>query len=145
MNNSLLTALFSLVCILNTTACADTDAVSTNARNVNIGGISFSLADNAKQCQLRFGDRTVNLEIPWPCDFHRGPDNEIRIKAFNNESVFLIEYSRPHPELPNDCETRLQAVKVANNVLRASEHTELVAACPPFQWDEKMFMGLFED
>jgi hypothetical protein len=38
----------------------------------------------------------------------------------------------------------LQAIKIVNGKVQASKLTSKLASCPPFQWDEKNFIGLFE-
>ncbi|NOX44036.1 MAG: hypothetical protein GXP19_09935 [Gammaproteobacteria bacterium] len=56
-----------------------------------------------------------------------------------------MENSVPHPELPNDCITQIQAVMLFEGGAKQSDVKDTVASCPPFQWDTKMFTGLFSD
>lgn len=114
-------------------------------KQAEIAGTSVMLRNASGRCRLETSASSSSLEIPWPCDFHRGPDNTVRTITAGNTVIFLLENSQPHPDLPDDCVTQLQAVKVNDSDMHVSEYTDKVAACPPFQWDKKMFTGLFAD
>lgn len=122
-------------------------AIYDEAKQEQLYGVTLELRDNGGRCQLTSmsqHQRSVfALSIPWPCDFHRGTDSKVRIYMHRGAAIALIESSRPHPSLPKDCETELQAMKVRKGVVSVSKHTDKVASCPPFQWDQKMFTGLF--
>jgi len=63
----------------------------------------------------------------------------------NGSHVFLIEHSVPNPKSPGDCDTHIQAVLLSAEGARSSRAVERVAMCPPFQWDDVMFVGLFDE
>lgn len=105
----------------------------------------LKLMSNSGQCQmLDLQTQSVtNLLIPTPCRIHRTAKGEVRIHEQSGKRYFLLESSTPHRELPNDCETHLQSVMLFQGTVTPSKITDLVAACPPFQWDTKVFTGLF--
>jgi hypothetical protein len=136
-----------------------TVAPQTKTDNITetIEGKEFSLRNNAGKCQLVFGGKNIDLQIPWQCDFHRSPDKAVRVfprdfytgkkklpKNYKNTQIILIERSTPNPNSPNECRTQLQAIKIVNGKVQASKLTSNLASCSPFQWEEKNFTGLFE-
>jgi len=40
--------------------------------------------------------------------------------------------------------TQLRAIRIAGKQLQISEHKDVVASCPPFQWDRLKFTALFD-
>ena len=129
----------------------------TDVVTETIEGKQFKLINNAGKCRLIFDDKSIDLKLPWQCDFHRAADKTVRIfprdfyrenkkipKNYKNTQIFLIEYSAANPSSPNDCRTQLQAVKIVKGKVYTSELTSNLASCPPFQWEEKNFIGLFE-
>lgn len=134
-----------LVLLVNATACAESDEVPIQ-KNIQekVDGYTVSLHEKVKKCQLKVGDRQLELRIPWPCDFHRNLKNELRIKTLDNVAIVLIEASLRHPTMIDSCDTRVQAVKFFKQEVIVSEYVNEVAACPPFQWDDKVFTGLFK-
>ncbi|HLM61959.1 MAG TPA: hypothetical protein VK308_14230 [Pyrinomonadaceae bacterium] len=171
--NYLLSAFF-LTAVMTITACGQAKKVTapqtyektpetissqtnTDVVTETVGGKEFSLKNNAGKCQLVFGNKIIDLGIPWQCDFHRSPDKAVRVfprdfykekkklpKNYKNTQIILIEYSTSNPNNPNDCRTQLQAMKIANGKVTASKLTSNLTSCPPFQWEEKNFVGLFE-
>lgn len=124
-------------------ACAS----SQSHANATVAGVEFRLTDNSGKCRFVYepGGKTVDLQISWPCHVHRAPDGEIRVLKIRGRDYILIENSRPHPELLGDCITELQAIRFSNIGIHPSEYMDKVGSCPPFQWDGKVFTGLFED
>ena len=123
----------------------------------NIEGKEFVLRNNAGVCELVFGNKTFDLGIPWQCDFHRSPEKTVRAfprdfytakkkrpKNFRNTQIILIEHSTADANNPNDCRTKLQAVKIVNGKIYVSKATSNLASCPGSQWEEKNFTGFFE-
>ena len=96
-------------------------------------------------CRVTSAAGHVELAIPWPCDFHRTPDGDIRTMRRGQATLALVETSRPHPEIPGSCKTQLQALGISGRDIFVSTSTDTVAQCLPFQWDEQMFRGLFGD
>ena len=112
------------------------------------GGFELSLVQTKKEeCHLVYssplnkGDLTLQV-IP-PCSFHRSPDGKVRIMPTPKGDVMLIESSRPHPDLPKDCQTRIQGVRINREHVKISSSISKVTMCPPFQWDDVMFLGIF--
>ena len=133
--------LFMLTFLLQTaTACADPSLFE-------VGGKIFYLANHSNACQLvnQSDNAKFDLPIPWPCQAHKNTVGQIRVHEERGKQYFLIESSVPHPELPNDCKTQLQAVLIHEGAVHLSEFTDMVASCPPFQWDAKVFTALFRD
>ncbi|PXX52819.1 hypothetical protein SAMN05660489_06013 [Pseudomonas sp. LAMO17WK12:I10] len=87
----------------------------------------------------------IDLSLKWPCQFHRDPSGTLRTKQVGTRQVILVESSEQLPPPSRDCRTEIQALRSGSGqTLEASAAVSRVTACPPFQWDEKMFIGLFE-
>ncbi|AZE49418.1 hypothetical protein C4K04_3748 [Pseudomonas chlororaphis] len=86
----------------------------------------------------------IDLSLKWPCQFHRDPSGTLRTRQVGTRQVILVESSEPLPSPSLDCRTEIQALRSTGQGLEASSAVSRVTACPPFQWDEKMFIGLFE-
>jgi len=135
-----------------TTPSTDTDEIKAD-----IEGKEFILKNAAGSCNIVFGDQTIDLGIPWRCDFHRSPEKAVRIfprdfysdrkkypKNYRNTQIFLIEYSTSDPKNPKDCRTQLQAVKITDGKIAASKTPSKLASCPSFQWEIQNFTRVFE-
>ncbi len=122
-----------------------------------VEGKEFTLKNEAGKCQLTYGGKSFDLQIPGQCDFHRSPEKAVRVfprdfysgkkkqpKNYKNTQIILIEHSTANPDNPRDCRTQLQAVKIVNGKVHVSKLTSKLASCPPFQWEEMNFTGLFE-
>jgi hypothetical protein len=115
-----------------------------------VAGVTLLLKNEGEHCVLKYsgpmGTGRLQLALPAACSFHRTGQGVIRVHTYGRgrEHVFLVEHSRPHPTLSQDCETRVQAIRITPKKVAVSPHTDRVASCPPFQWDEAMFRGLFE-
>ncbi|MDJ0656367.1 MAG: hypothetical protein QNJ40_19565 [Xanthomonadales bacterium] len=134
------TMLTGLTLGLSAVGCAaDQSAFVVNDHQLKLTGHSTS-------CQL-LDPKThavMDLLIPAPCQVHRTTQGTVRVHQESGRHYFLVESSRPHPELPDDCETHLQSVMVYQGTVTPSSLSDRVAACPPFQWDTKVFTGLFD-
>jgi hypothetical protein len=122
------------------------DGVTADSAETLIAGVRVSLSQQGQKCRLRSSDVAVtvaDLQISWPCAFHRRRDGEVRVLPDRNDSIFLVESSRRDPANPTRCITEVQAVRVQGRTLRPSPHHDVVTICPPFQWDEVMFRALF--
>ncbi|MCF6236906.1 MAG: hypothetical protein L3J70_11145 [Gammaproteobacteria bacterium] len=128
-----------LFMLITTNGCAASNTF-------NIDDKSFYLANNSSICQLvnRSNKKKFDSLIPWPCQVHKNLDGVVRIYEDAGKKYILIESSAPHPELPNDCKTQLQSVMINGDAVILSGSFDLVASCPPFQWDTKVFTGLFD-
>lgn len=136
-----------LALLLNVSACAESYVIPMQVQAIvqeRLGSYVVSLQEKAKKCQLNVGGRQLELQIPWPCDFHRNQKNEVRIKSLKNTKIVLIEAASRHSTLTGSCDTRIQAVKFSKQKVIVSEYVNEVATCPPFQWDDKIFTGLFK-
>lgn len=136
-----------LFLLLNVFACARSLKMPAQTKVIiqeKVADHIVSLQEQAKKCLLYVGEHQLQLQIPWPCDFHRNLKNEVRIKSLDNSKIFLIEASAPHPILTDSCDTRVQAVKISKQTVVVSEYVNEVAICLPFQWDAKIFTALFK-
>lgn len=146
MKKNALKPLLIFFFILNSVIEISAVEVGINDQKIEkIEGINMSLHNNSGKCQLSSSVGKVELKIPWPCNFHRTKNGDIRIIMNNSVSIILLESSISAHGLLQDCITHLQAIKVTNEQIYPSEYQDKVAACPSFQWDEKMFSGLFEN
>lgn len=122
-----------------------------------IEGKELTLKNEAGKCQLTSSGDTFDLQIPGQCDFHRSPEKTVRVfprdfysgkkkqpKNYKNTQIILIEHSTANPDNPGDCRTQLQAIKIVSGKISVSKSTSKLASCPPFQWEEINFTGLFE-
>lgn len=130
--------LMLIAAIITTNACA-------SASSFKIDKETFDLVDNSNFCQVISVSQEIklNLLIPWPCQVHKDSSGKVRIFKKSEKKYILVESAVPHPELPNDCITQLQAVMIYEGGIKQSEHKDTVASCPPFQWDTKVFTELF--
>ena len=113
-----------------------------------IGGISLTLHPTEDGCRLSYsleaGRGAVDLTLPTESRFHRDANGSVRVVRVGDLQVCLVESSRPDPDNPGDCDTRIQGVIVSNGSVSASQAVSKVASCPPFDWDDKMFRSLAE-
>ncbi len=146
MKKKALKSLLILFFILNSVINISAVEVGINDQKIGeVGGINMSLHDNSGKCQLSSSAGKIGLKIPWPCNFHRTKNGDIRVVMINDISIVLLESAILPHGLLRDCITHLQAIKVINEQIYASEYQDKVATCPSFQWDEKIFSGLFEN
>jgi hypothetical protein len=122
-----------------------------------IGENKLTLQNNDGKCRLLFGEQKIDLDIPWQCNFHRLPEGKVRVfprdfykakskktpKEYKNVQIILIEYSKPDENNPKDCRTEIQAIKISKGKITKSTKMGNLAVCPPFQWDDINFIGLF--
>ena len=117
-------------------------------QTVKSGIFEFSLTQTEGGCHLLYSSPLskgkLTLRVIPPCDFHRFPDGRVRIMPTKKGDVMLVESSRPHPNRPKDCYTQVQAVRITKEQIKVSSAISEVAMCLPFQWDDVMFLGLFE-
>ncbi len=123
-------------------ACAQSDADS--ATRARFGERQLALQEHGGRCALvESGQDSLDLQLKWPCQFHLDRDGGLRTRQVGENRVLLVESSEKVPD-SQDCRTEIQAVRTLGNGLEPSTAVSRVAACPPFQWDEKVFIGLFE-
>ena len=111
-------------------------------------GRKLSVQNQSGNCSLlvEHERRTTSLDlgIPYPCQVHRDRAAQVRTHQVKTETRLLFETSKIHPDSPRDCITNIRGVGLRSDQIMVSPHTSRVASCPPFQWDIKMFLGLFE-
>lgn len=134
---------------LATTVMNNGAAASPLVDAAEIDGQRLTLTAHEDGCTLITGvDGTVGrpVAIPAPCSFHRDGNGAVRVMLRDRNAILLIQSSRPHGELPGDCETFVRAVAVGDGDgdVALSPHTSRLAACPPFHWDDVLFYGLFD-
>ena len=119
----------------------------SSVKSFEIDSINYKLSNNSGLCQLEIprSNTTIALKIPYPCDVHVDKNKSIRIFDNKGQKYIIIEHSIPHPVLPGDCQTSLQSIVITEEHTKASEYIDVVASCPPYQWDTKVFKGLFRD
>ncbi len=131
--NSIILTLFFMVLY----SCAHNDPKISHTSG-------YDLHKQDGHCSLsRHGRFITKLKLKWPCQFHLDPQNELRIKKLDKYDVFLIEHSEKLATTTKDCRTQVQAVRIFDGKTEASQYVNNVAICLPFQWDEKVFIGLF--
>lgn len=122
-------------------ACAADDNTATQTR---LGEQVLTLEGRNGQCLLRSDSQQLPLKLKWPCQFNLRADGTLRTEMLGETPVLLIENSLVLTAPSRDCRTEVQAVrKLPSGLLEASPVTNLAAACPPFDWDQKLFFGLF--
>ncbi|QDH68711.1 hypothetical protein [Marilutibacter alkalisoli] len=105
---------------------------------------ALQLQEHEGRCRLASDGGYLDLLLEWPCRFHLDRHGALRIQPVGNSHVLLVESSEAMPPPHRDCRTVVQAVGSDSHGLKASPVVSRVAACPPFEWDAKMFIGLFE-
>ncbi|MBM7069315.1 hypothetical protein [Actibacterium sp. 188UL27-1] len=88
-------------------------------------------------------DQVVELDVSGLCQLHRDSTGAPRSVEGPVGRIFLVEQSVPATDGSGDCDTQVQAVAVGEDGLVVAPNTARVASCPPFQWDEVMFLGVF--
>lgn len=87
--------------------------------------------------------RELAVGIPAPCRIHKDLSGKVRYRMQDGRSIALIESSSPDPSRGNSCLTQIRGVRFDHASVTLSGGVSKVASCPPFQWDDKMFTGLF--
>lgn len=124
-------------------ACAQNPA--DNATQARFLAQDLQLEERNGNCRLLVPEQPgIDLRLKWPCQFHRDSSGKLRTKQVGERQVILVENSEQQPSPSKDCRTEIQAIRSAEQGLEASSAVSRVTACPPFQWDEKVFIGLFE-
>lgn len=125
---------------------ADAAAAAPQAASVDGLALHLVTVDGLCVVEVPRSGRPLRLasKLPAPCQFHRDRAGQPRTVRHGKEQRLLMESSRPHPTSAGDCITKVRGIAVTGRRARLSPHTSTVAACPPFQWDEAMFMGVFE-
>jgi hypothetical protein len=142
MNGRLLDVLLVGALCVALPACAE--SLAENATKARFDNRQVELIEHEGRCSLTDGERRIDLLIKWPCQFHRDDEGELRTVEVAGAEVMLVESSEKMPTPSKDCRTEIQAVRTQGDELEPSPSISRVSACPPFQWDEKVFIGLFE-
>jgi hypothetical protein len=89
------------------------------------------------------GDSRLALEEQAPCRLHRDGTGQVRSMQVGDATVFLIECSVEKGSSGDGakrlCDTTLRGIVVKRAEVVLSDKRQSVGACPPFQWDQKMF------
>ncbi|PTU74721.1 hypothetical protein [Pseudomonas mangrovi] len=139
---SALRLLLACLSIASLYACADGERADVS----NFAGQTLRLSAQDDACLLTSDaadQPALLLQLPWPCQFNRGRDGQLRVETVDDQPTLLVEHSVAEPAPSRDCRTRIQAVRLRDGQLQASPHTNLAASCLPAHWDAKMFQGLF--
>lgn len=139
---SALRLLLACLSIASLYACAELDPAHASV----FAGQTLELSAQNGDCLLRSDSAdqpALLLQLPWPCQFSRGRDGQLRVETVDGQPTLLVEHSVAEPAPSRDCRTRIQAVRLRDGQLQASPHTNLAASCLPAHWDAKMFQGLF--
>lgn len=157
----------------NTTLATATPPKNENANNNKdngsdkkkalVNGQEVTLSENDEgKCRLRIGDTAIDLDIPAGCNFHRLPNNDVRVfpkdflhfygndrkkveKKYSGVSIVLVEHSVPLETNPKDCRTQLQAIRIEGAKIEKSKKPMEIGSCPSGLWDEKNFTAPFQD
>lgn len=87
---------------------------------------------------------SLDTGLEAPCSFNRNADGSPRVVNTKSGPVVMVEHSVPSPDLDLSCRTSLRGIVLGPGEPSLSPVTGTAAACLPAQWDEKMFIGLFE-
>lgn len=149
MNRSRTLLILTAILAMSNVSCADpTTLDAPKPLRLTVGKVQVSLEARNGKCHAissQGGSATQQeLDIPWPCHFHTNRAGEIRTIRENGYAYGIIESSRPKPKPSADCETYLQSIRIKGAITEVSQHKDQVASCPPFQWDEYIFLELFD-
>ena len=107
----------------------------------------IDIASDSARCVIAWSGKgraeDLVVDIPAPCALHKDLEGSIRFFDKGGRRIALIESSAPDPARGDSCITHVRGVIFDENGAELSEGISKLAACPPFQWDQKMFTGLF--
>ena len=119
----------------------------------HIGTHTVELRANDGRCRLRHNSTDIDLELPWPCDFHRTehkdvqvypedvyPANKAPAKEYGDTKIVLVEASKRIAA--KKCRTQQQAIKFEGGTVMLGKKT-IIAACPPFRQQAPAFTAPF--
>ena len=90
----------------------------------------------------------MTLDVSVPCRLHQDHKGEVRTAETKSGTVFLIECSTVQPRSPEGarrlCKTTIRGVVVKAHSVILSDKWQTVSMCPPFEWDEKMYLYFVE-
>lgn len=133
----------ALACVMTACAAAWADGDGPYA----LGDFSASVEAGDGACQLRLARgesvATYRLALPSPCALHLAADGSPRVVKRGDGLFFLIESSTPPSAGSLDCDTRIQAVRLDGFGADLAPVVERVAACPPMDWDDAVFLSQF--
>ena len=113
----------------------------------SVGAVQLALLPDGSACRLlQLGadtDQVIRLPLAGLCQFHRDPGGALRVMDSPDGAIFLVETAVPKSDSPGDCDTQVLAVRMTANGPVAAATPARVASCPPFQWDDVMFLGAF--
>jgi len=131
----------SIISLLSCTSFAEYENIVLT--KAIFAGEKMELRPIAGRCVLIRADQSqFPLKINGPCQFHLDLKGKLRVKMIEGTPVMLIE---TFEKMPGDigCITDVQAVRMRQGRLIASRGVNHVASCPPFQWDEVVYRGMW--
>lgn len=123
-------------------------ALAADAAQSPSGRGKLTVRSDVESCKVLYvGIYTpveLDLEIPAPCSLN-SLSGAVRFLDTPRGSIALVENSVPNPDIPGSCQTKVRGILIEKNgEVSLSPHIATVANCLPADWDEKMFLGLFE-
>ena len=89
-------------------------------------------------------EKRIELNMPYPqqTQFHRDIESKkVRVVRAHGVDVVLVEsYKVPEKESP-DGHTIIKGIMISDKGVTLAHGEQGCAACPPAQWDEKMFFA----
>jgi hypothetical protein len=144
---SALAGALGLVGCAGTNGGPATVSPATAGEVAEIAGYEFHLAGHRLRYLAPDGSAsTLAIDAPSPCRLSRDPDGRVRTHEVRSELVFLVVCSEVEREIAGRpfCDTRIRGVVVGDDGVRLPDREQRVGACPPFPWDEQMFVYFVE-
>lgn len=136
-------AVFLGTCGYRGNAVAPAAQAVEGAEKARVAGYEFTLRGKELSYSGALGDDVLKLEEQAPCHLHRDDDGNVRSMKVNGATVFLIEcFLEKKASVDGSrrlCDTTLRGVVIRERGVTLPDKGQTVGACPPFQWDQKMF------
>lgn len=122
-------------------------ATAAAVETAEIGGYEFHLeGDRLRYVGPGGANSAFVIDASSPCRLSRDPEGRVRTHETSAGLVFLVVCSRVERHVGGRplCDTLVRGVVVAENGVRLPDREQRVGACPPFAWDEQMFVYFVE-
>jgi hypothetical protein len=131
--------------LLSVSACADQEAGNNgDVREISFGGRTISLVSDTGHCALkRSDDSLLRLDVKWPCKFSKDLKGRALLKDYRASQIFMVQHTEPPLPPETDCRTDLQAIRYYKGKVELAPVSR-VGACPPRQFDHKVFVWQFD-
>jgi hypothetical protein len=107
-------------------------------------GEQVSLVNADGQCMFtRAGATPLLMDMAWPCRFSVTRHQSLRVETFDQTPILMVERSEHLPAPDLGCRTVVQAVRWYKGKLETAR-AQHIAMCGPGNWDQKMFMAVFD-